>query len=96
MKDKDSEKNVFPVNCPCCRNRLWIDPKSREVIKSEKAAKQKSSLDALLAKEKKKQEGLDQRFASTAELARKKKEEALDKFSRAFGSLDDDNNDKSE
>jgi hypothetical protein len=33
---------------------------------------------------------MDQRFASTAELARKKKEEARDKFSKAFGSLDDD------
>jgi hypothetical protein len=79
---KDNEDDVFPVNCPCCHNRLWIDPKSRAVIKSEKAAKEKSSLDALLA----------QRFALTAELARKKKEEARDKFSKAFGSLDDNNN----
>lgn len=87
---KDNEDDVFPVNCPCCHNRLWIDPKSRAVIKSEKAAKEKSSLDALLAQEKQKQESMDQRFASTAELARKKKEEARDKFSKAFGSLDDD------
>jgi len=90
MNEKD-EKEIFQINCPCCRNRLWIDPKSRAVIKSEKAAREKSSLDALLAREKQKQEGLDQRFASTAELARKKKEEALDKFSKAFDSLDEEN-----
>lgn len=93
---KDNEDEVFSVNCPCCHNRLWIDPKSRAVIKSEKAAKEKSSLDALLAQEKQKQEGMDQRFASTVELARKKKEEAHDKFSKVFKSLGDDSNNKSE
>ncbi len=92
MNDKD-EKDVFSINCPCCHTRLWIDPKSRAIIKSEKAAREKSSLADLLAKEKKKQEGMDHRFATTAELARKKKEEARDKFTKAFGSLDDDNND---
>ena len=35
---------------------------------------------------------MDRRFASTAELARKKKEEARDKFSKVFQSLGDDNN----
>jgi len=91
---KDQKEDIIPVHCPCCRTRLWIDPKSGTVIKSEKAAKEKSSLDDLLAKEKKKQEVMDQRFASTAELARKKKKEARDKFSKAFGSLD--NKDDSE
>jgi len=86
---KDKQEDIIPVNCPCCRTRLWVDPKSGTVIKSEKPAKEKSSLDDLLAKEKKRQEVMDQRFASTAELARKKKEEARDKFSKAFGSLAD-------
>ena len=87
---KDQKEDIIPVHCPCCRTQLWIDTKSGEIIKSEKAAKEKSSLDDLMAREKQKQAGMDQRFASTAELARKKKEEAQDKFNKAFGSLDDE------
>lgn len=87
---KDQKEGIVPIHCPCCRTRLWIDLESGEVIKSEKAAKEKSSLDDLLAKEKMKQAGMDKRFASTAELARKKKEEARDRFSKAFAGLDND------
>jgi hypothetical protein len=82
------DKGLFCTPCPCCHTRLWIDPESKTVIKTEKAPKKKSSLEDLLVKEKKKKEEADQRFMSTAELARKKKEEARDKFAQAFGNLD--------
>ena len=71
------EKNiegVFQVNCPGCTMVLWIDPETREVIKSERPKKKRGSLDDLLLKEKKKKDESDQRFTSTAELAKKKKE----------------------
>lgn len=88
MEEKD--KGLFSVTCPCCHTRLWIDPDSKTVIKTEKPPRKKSSLDDLLVKEKQKKEEADQRFVSTAELARRKKEEARDKFAKAFGNLDKD------
>ena len=85
------EKNeVFKVSCPDCHRVLWIDLQSREVIKSERPKKKKGSLDDLLLKEKKKKNEADQRFTSTAELARKKKEDAQEKFEQAFGKLKKD------
>ena len=87
---EEQDKGLFSVPCPCCHTRLWIDPESQTVIKTEKAPKKKSSLEDLLVKEKKKKEEADQRFVSTAELARRKKEEARDKFAQAFGKLDKD------
>ena len=64
---------VFKVSCPGCHMVLWIDPDTREVIKSERPKKKKGSLDDLLLKEKKKKDETDQRFTSTAELVEKKK-----------------------
>jgi len=84
------KKEVFKVSCPDCHKVLWIDSQSREVIKSERPKKAKGSLDDLLLKEKKKKSESDQRFTSTAELARKKKEEAQEKFEQAFGKLKKD------
>ena len=87
--DKET-KGLFCVPCPCCHTRLWIDPQTETVIKTEKAPRKKSSLEDLLVKERKKKEGADLKFLSTAELARRKKEEARDKFAKAFGTLEED------
>ena len=88
MENQDDQ--VFPVQCPCCHARIWIDASAREVIKSEKAPRKKSSLDDLLKIEEKKRKGADQKFLSTAELERKKKQEAKDKFARAIQNLENE------
>ncbi len=85
---ENQEDQVFSVQCPCCHARIWIDAVAREVLKSEKAARKKSSLDDLLVIEEKKRQGADQKFLSTAELEQKKKQEAADKFSRAIRNLE--------
>jgi hypothetical protein len=87
---ENQEEGLFFIQCPCCRARLWVDPLSREVVQAERAGKPKSSLDDLLAREKQKKETMDRKFSSTAELARKKKAEAQDKFAQAFGKADEE------
>ncbi len=90
MAKKKKESHVFQVECSCCRAKLWIDPVTKEVLKSEKAMKKKGSLDDLLLKEKKKKEEVDRRFTATAELAKEKQKLAKEKFEKAFTNLDDD------
>ena len=82
--------DVFQVDCPGCNLVLWIHPQTQQVIKSERPKKKKGSLDDLLIKEKKKKEEADLRCTSTAELAKKKKQVAQEKFEKAFGKLEDD------
>jgi len=90
MAKTKKEAHVFQVECSCCHTKLWIDPVTKEVLKSEKAKKKKGSLDDLLMKEKKKKEEVDRRFAATAELAKEKQKLAKEKFEKAFTKLDDD------
>jgi hypothetical protein len=95
MSDK---KDVFEVVCPGCRAALWVDAASRTVIKSEKGAGQeKSSLDDLLVKEKKRRDGFERKFEATAELEKEKQEKAREKFDKALsraGSETEEENDK--
>ena len=84
----DREK-TFEVTCPCCQATLWVDPSARSVIKSEKAARKKASLDDLLLKEKKKQEGFESKFEATAEIEQQKRQKAKEKFEKAFDKLDE-------
>jgi len=84
----DREK-TFEVTCPCCQATLWVDPSARSVIKSEKAARKKASLDDLLLKEKKKQEGFESKFEATAEIEKQKRQKAKEKFEKAFDKLDE-------
>lgn len=83
-KDKEKDK-VFQVTCPCCRAILWVDAQTQGVIKSEKGAKRKESLDDLLLKEQKKKAEFERKFEATAELQKKKLEKAKEKFEKAFG-----------
>jgi hypothetical protein len=81
---------TFEIVCPCCRAVLWVDAEARGVVKSEKAAKKKESLDDLLLREKKKKEGFATKFEATAELEKQKREQAKEKFAKAFEKLDED------
>ncbi len=90
MTKKKKESHVFQVECSCCQTKLWIDPVTKEILRSEKAKKKKGSLDALLLKEKKKKEEVDRRFSATAELAKEKQKLAKEKFEKAFSNLEDD------
>jgi uncharacterized Zn finger protein (UPF0148 family) len=80
----DKKDSVFPVVCPCCEARLWVDAEARGVIRSEKAARKKSSLDDLLLREKKRTEGIDHKLEATFELQKKKHDEAEEKFKKAL------------
>jgi len=84
----DREK-TFEVTCPCCQAILWVDALARSVIKSEKAARKKESLDDLLLKEKKKKEAFESKFEATAEIERQKRQKAKEKFEKAFDNLDE-------
>jgi hypothetical protein len=85
----DAEQGkVFEVVCPCCRSVVWVDATTGGIVKSERAAKKKESLDDLLIKEKKKKDGFATKFEATADLERKKRELAQEKFARAFGNVD--------
>jgi hypothetical protein len=86
--------SVFEVECPCCRARIWVDGGTGGVVKSEKAAKKKESLDELLLKEKRKTEGFATKFEATADLEKKKRELAKEKFAKAFGRLEGEASEK--
>jgi hypothetical protein len=86
--------SVFEVTCPCCRARLWVDGAAGGVVKSEKAAKKKESLDELLLKEKQKTDGFATKFEATADLERKKRELAKERFAKALGAIGDDEPEK--
>lgn len=89
MQRSSKKSKVFRAICPCCQSILWIDPVTRGVIQFEKkAGKKKGSLDELLLKEKKRRDELDRKFEATAELRKKKWEEAKDKFEKAFNEVD--------
>jgi hypothetical protein len=80
----DTKDSVFPVFCPCCGARLWVDGEAKGVIRSEKAVREKSSLDDLLLREKKRTEGIDHKLEATFELQKKKHDEAEEKFKKAL------------
>jgi phage FluMu protein Com len=91
MADKAKAKeDVIQVVCPHCRTVLWIDSKTEEVIKTEKAGKEKKSLDDLLLKEKKRQEEFGRKFELTAELEKKKHEKAEELFRKGLSKTDKD------
>jgi hypothetical protein len=80
---------VHEVVCPCCQAVLWVEASTGGILKSERTAKKKESLDDLLLKEKKKKEGFATKFEATAELEKRKHQKAREKFEKAFGKLED-------
>jgi uncharacterized protein with PIN domain len=83
-----AKKEVFSVNCPHCRSVLWVDSQTREVIKTEKGAKRKESLDELLSKEKKRKGEFERKFEATAELEKKRREKVKEKVEKALSAYD--------
>jgi Zn-finger nucleic acid-binding protein len=79
MSDK-----VFEIACPHCRTVLWVDGEGRKVLKTEKPAKKKESLDDLLAKEKEKRDGMATKFEATATLEQERIKKAREKFDLAL------------
>jgi len=61
-----------------------VDGEAKGVIRSEKAVREKSSLDDLLRREKKRKEGIDHKLEATFELQKKKHDEAEEKFKKAL------------
>ena len=86
---KSGKKSIFKIYCPECRTLLWIDPDSRVIIMSERAQKDKESLDELLLKEKKRLSEFEKKFKATAELQREKYKDAQKKFREAFNKVDE-------
>jgi hypothetical protein len=89
MMTQEKER-VFELVCPCCGTILWVDAATKRLIKSEKGARKKESLDELLLKEKKKKEEFATKFEATAELEKQKREKAQAKFEKALGAIDEE------
>jgi uncharacterized Zn finger protein (UPF0148 family) len=80
----ESDDKVFEIACPHCGTVIWVDGENRGVLKSEKIARKKESFDDLLAREKKKIEGMATKFEATASLEKQKKDKAKEAFDKAF------------
>jgi hypothetical protein len=84
----EKEKKVFRIQCPGCQRVIWIDPITRQVIRSEKGQRKKGTLDDLLVKEKKKREGFERKFKATSEMQKERKEKAREIFEKALTNID--------
>lgn len=84
MAETGDKPSVFQVTCPCCGAVLWVDGKTRAVLKSEKAKKAKGSLDDLLVKEKARTDQFGSKFDATVELQKEKHAKADELFKKAL------------
>ena len=92
MDTTKENKKVFRIECPGCHKVLWVDPVTRQVIKSEKGQRKKGSLDDLLVQEKKKREEFERKFEATSEMQKERKEKAREIFEKALIDIDQENN----
>jgi len=88
MTETKEEGHVFSLVCPCCGATLWVDGEARAVLRSEKAKRQKGSLDDLLVKEHKRQSEFDRKFDATFELQKEKHNKADEAFKKALEKAD--------
>ena len=84
MADTKDEAHVYSLVCPCCEATLWVDGKTRAVLRSEKAKRKKGSLDELLVKEHERRTGFDRKFDATFELQKEKHSKADELFKKAL------------
>lgn len=84
MADTKEGSHVFALTCPCCGATLWVDGETQAVLRSEKAKKQKGSLDDLLVKEQERRSGFDRKFEATFELQKEKHSKANELFKKAL------------
>ncbi len=73
---------IIKINCPKCKQILWVDTETEQIIKEDKAEKIKKNFDDLLMKEKEKKEKVNERFRSIAELEKEKKKRAEEIFNK--------------
>ena len=84
MTETKDKPGVFPVTCPCCGATLWVDGPSKAIMRSEKAKKDKGSLDDFLVKEKARTDQFGRRFDATFELQKEKQAKADELFKKAL------------
>jgi len=89
-----NDDKVFEIVCPHCGTVIWVDGENKNVLKTERTARKKESLDDLLAREKTKRDGMATKFEATASLEKQKKDKARDAFEKAFSSSDEPAPDK--
>lgn len=77
-------EKIIEVTCPKCNSSLWVDVDKKEVVQHKKGAKQLSSFEDLLAKEKKKKETTEETFDSARKLEEAKKKKAEEIFNKNF------------
>ena len=82
--EEKNEDRVFEIACPHCGTVIWVDGENRNVLKTERVARKKESLDDLLTREKTKRDGMATKFEATASLEKQKKDKARDAFAKAF------------
>jgi Zn-finger nucleic acid-binding protein len=84
--DESNDEKVFEITCPHCGTVIWVDGGNRNILKTERVARKKESLDDLLAREKTKKDGMATKFEATASLEKQKKDKAKEAFEKAFAS----------
>ncbi|MHB8054983.1 MAG: hypothetical protein ACYDH3_07025 [Candidatus Aminicenantales bacterium] len=89
-----NDDKVFEIACPHCGTVIWVDGENRNILKTERIARKKESLDDLLAREKTKKDGMATKFEATASLEKQKKDRAKDAFEKAFASAGEQPPDK--
>lgn len=90
MAEKKRKNRILEVKCPVCQSELWIDAENKEVIKHEKGARKKGTLEELLAREKERKKQFGRRFEATAELSEERKKKAHQKFKKFLTQTDKD------
>jgi Zn-finger nucleic acid-binding protein len=84
--DERNDEKAFEITCPHCGTVIWVDGENRNILKTERVARKKESLDDLLAREKTKKDGMATKFEATASLEKQKKDKAKEAFEKAFAS----------
>ncbi len=74
------QKNELKIECPFCKGKLILDPKSGEIIHKEEAKREKASFDDFLEKRKTRSKDLSDKFGKAQEAQKKRKEMIEKKF----------------
>jgi len=78
-------EELFELECPACRCRIWVDSRDKTVVEYKRSEKMThSSLEDLLLKEKEKKEKVEERFKKADELQKAKKRQAEEIFLRSL------------
>jgi len=89
-----NDEKAFEIACPHCGTVIWVDGENRNILRAERVARKKESLDDLLSREKTKRDGMATKFEATASLEKQKKDKARDAFAKAFAGSGEEPPDK--